>query len=477
MNKLFSPFFIILLTATFLSSQDFQVTNMQGYVVENPKFSIANGNAYLTFATNTKLYKFPATGPQSPISNPINFDPNFWGPAAVDIAAYGNYIYTIAYDFNSTVWVTKIGLSTNGGMDWVNYIIDTVTISNWIPLRADLPRVIVSDQGVPYFFYYVFENERDTSGLYLYSFGTPKRKVDVNIPRVRNEDGIAPFVVTRNNVDHLYVAYYIDSSFYYVHSTDLGQTFSQPQKIQSFWVMWPPDEWRARFQVDNSGKMYFYYYYQDFGQPGQPPEDKMYHLVTYSTDWGVSWSAPILIDTNFYDIDFRVVGNKFVKSYFDFRDLYLQSSSDLLNWTERIRVNTVDTSVVGGGFETEIYDNKLAFAWKDNRTGHDEIFYRLMEIPTKVDENSIPLNFTLYQNYPNPFNPTTIISFVIKQKAKTSLRVYDIFGKFVGEIVNDELDAGKYSYEFNGSNLSSGVYYYQLSSGNFKETKKMILIK
>jgi len=51
--------------------------------------------------------------------------------------------------------------------------------------------------------------------------------------------------------------------------------------------------------------------------------------------------------------------------------------------------------------------------------------------------------------------PTTIISFVIKQKAKTSLRVYDIFGKLVGEIVNDQLDAGKYSYEFNGSNLSS----------------------
>jgi len=74
-------------------------------------------------------------------------------------------------------------------------------------------------------------------------------------------------------------------------------------------------------------------------------------------------------------------------------------------------------------------------------------------------------------------NPTTIISFVIKQKAKTSLRVYDIFGKLVGEIVNDELDAGKYSYELNGSNLSSGVYYYQLTSGNFKETKKMILIK
>jgi len=476
MKNLFSSFFIILLTASFLMGQDFQVTNMGGYVVEAPKFAIANGNAYLTFATNTRLYKFPVTGPQSPISNPINFDPTFWGPSAVDISSYGNNVYTITYDFKSTVWVAKIGYSTNGGLDWTNYIVDTLTRGNWIPGRADLPKVIVSEQGIPYFFYYVFENSRDTSGLYLYTFGSHK-KIDLNIPRARYEYGIAPFVVTQNNVDHLFVAYYIDSSYYFVHSTDMGNTFSQPRKIQTFWVMWPSDNWKPNFQIDNSGKLYFYYSYMDFGQPGQPPEHKMYHLVTTSTDWGLTWSEPVQIDTNFYDIDFRVVQDKFIKSYIDMdNNIYLHSSVDLINWSDRDRVNTVDSSV-SGGFETEIYTNKLAFAWRDKRTGNDEIFYRLMEIPTNVKENIIPANFTLYQNYPNPFNPVTTISFELARKARTTLSIYDIFGKLVREIVNEELEPGKYNIEFNGSSLSSGVYYYQLRSGNFSETKKMILIK
>jgi len=100
-----------------------------------------------------------------------------------------------------------------------------------------------------------------------------------------------------------------------------------------------------------------------------------------------------------------------------------------------------------------------------------------MDIPLNVENNLFPEHFTLFQNYPNPFNPSTIISFTIKEKAKTTLRVYDIFGKLVRELTNDVLVPGKYDFEFNGSNLSSGIYYYQLRSGRLKETKKMVLIK
>ncbi len=456
-------------------SQDFQVTNMQGYSVETPKFSIVDGNTYLTFALNTKLYKFPATGPQSPISNPITIDPNYWGPDAVDIAAFGNNVYVLANDFSYPVYIEKISYSTNGGLDWNNYTIDTIQNMNYIPVRGDLPRVIVSRKGTPYFFYYVFNNSNDTSGLYMYANGV-KKKLDLNIPRARYEYGICPFVVTRSNVDHIYVSYFIDSSYYFIHSSDDGQTFSQPQVIKSFFVLWASDSWRPRFQIDNSNKLYFYYSYMDFGQPGQPPENKNYHLLTTSTDWGMTWSPSILIDTNFYDIDFRIVDNKFVKSYSEEKNIYLQSSSDLINWTDPTRVNTVDSSVVGG-FETQVYNGKLALAWKDNRTGYEEIFYRLMDVPTKVNETKIPNHFTLYQNFPNPFNPTTTISFTLNQKAKTKLRVYDLFGKLVRELINDELNAGDYNIEFSGRDLSAGVYFYQLISGKYKATHKMILLK
>lgn len=477
MQRLSFLFSIFTLYLSIIFAQDFQVTNMNGYVVENPKFSIANGNVYLTFATNTKLYKFPVSGPQTPISDPINFDPSFWGPSVVDIAASGNYVYTIVNDYKYPYFIERIGYSSNAALDWNNFTIDTIQLTNYIPIRWDVPKVIVSSQGNPYFFYYVFENQNDTSGLYLYTFGGYK-KLDVYSPTARYEYGISPFVITKNNVDHIYVAYFIDSSYYFIHSSDGGQNFSQPKIIQNFKVMWPSDWFRSRFQLDNNGKLYFYYFYRYFGMPGpgQPPEDKMYHLVTSSTDWGTNWSEPILIDTNFYDLDFRIVENMFVKSYVEQNNLYIQSSTDLINWSDRVRVNSVDSSVMAD-FSTEVYNNKLAFAWKDHRTGNDEIFYRLMDIPTDVVENTIPAQFNLYQNFPNPFNPITTISFTLNQKAKTSLRVFDIFGKLVKEILNDELEAGEYNLEFNANGLSSGTYFYQLTSGNFRETKKMILIK
>jgi hypothetical protein len=89
-----------------------------------------------------------------------------------------------------------------------------------------------------------------------------------------------------------------------------------------------------------------------------------------------------------------------------------------------------------------------------------------------------PLAFKLSQNFPNPFNPTTMINFVIPQKSVVSLNVYDISGKLVEKLINNEIKTeGNYSYELDGSQLSSGIYYYRFTAGNFTETKKMIMIK
>ncbi|RMD50173.1 MAG: T9SS C-terminal target domain-containing protein [Ignavibacteria bacterium] len=93
----------------------------------------------------------------------------------------------------------------------------------------------------------------------------------------------------------------------------------------------------------------------------------------------------------------------------------------------------------------------------------------------------IPTKFTLEQNYPNPFNPTTIIKFSIPSdglsKKITTLKVYDILGKEVATLVQDNLSAGNYEVEFNASNLSSGIYLYTLTSGSYTETKKLMLLK
>ena len=89
----------------------------------------------------------------------------------------------------------------------------------------------------------------------------------------------------------------------------------------------------------------------------------------------------------------------------------------------------------------------------------------------------IPDSYSLSQNYPNPFNPTTTIGFCIKESRFTSLKIYDLLGKEVETLVNEQLKPGEYEVLFDGGNLSSGVYFYNLTSQNFSETRKMILLK
>ncbi len=92
--------------------------------------------------------------------------------------------------------------------------------------------------------------------------------------------------------------------------------------------------------------------------------------------------------------------------------------------------------------------------------------------------SSLVQSYELSQNYPNPFNPTTNINFSIPVSEVVSIKVFDILGNEVAELVNNErLSAGKYKVDFNASNLSSGIYYYTIKTENFIDTKKMILVK
>jgi len=89
----------------------------------------------------------------------------------------------------------------------------------------------------------------------------------------------------------------------------------------------------------------------------------------------------------------------------------------------------------------------------------------------------IDYDFILHTNYPNPFNPVTKIAFEIPVTGMTKLKVYDINGKVVSSLINENKDAGFYEVNFDGSQLSSGIYFYKLESNNNSITKKMFLIK
>ncbi len=93
-----------------------------------------------------------------------------------------------------------------------------------------------------------------------------------------------------------------------------------------------------------------------------------------------------------------------------------------------------------------------------------------------VDEG-LPQRFELMQNYPNPFNPSTTIRFSIPEQSGVSLTVYDVLGRKIAVLIDDEMNAGTYAHVFDASRLASGVYLYQLRTGEYIEMKRLILMK
>ena len=160
--------------------------------------------------------------------------------------------------------------------------------------------------------------------------------------------------------------------------------------------------------------------------------------------------------------------------------------------------------------DVKLWNGRIYNTWTD-KTGYD-IWANVLDwdnpVGVREEENSLPSEYTLHQNYPNPFNPSTKINYsipssVIASEAKQSqeitsvtsfprndnshvtLKVYDILGRVVATLVNEQQKAGTYNVQFttNNEQLSSGVYFYQLRvyapgrAGDFVETKKMILLR
>ncbi len=94
-----------------------------------------------------------------------------------------------------------------------------------------------------------------------------------------------------------------------------------------------------------------------------------------------------------------------------------------------------------------------------------------------ISTTEIPNTYRLSQNYPNPFNPSTTISFGLPKAGLTKLVIYDVLGKEVKTLVDEQRNAGTYEVNFDASSMASGVYFYSLTSGDFTETMKMLLVK
>jgi len=119
--------------------------------------------------------------------------------------------------------------------------------------------------------------------------------------------------------------------------------------------------------------------------------------------------------------------------------------------------------------------------WQDYRDGNSEIYYK--RDPTgnvtgiESIDSEIPKEFSLSQNYPNPFNPNTTIQFALPKSGFVSLKIYNLLGREVALLVNEEKTYGTYTVKWNASGMASGVYFYRMQVDSFIETRKLVFLR
>jgi len=91
--------------------------------------------------------------------------------------------------------------------------------------------------------------------------------------------------------------------------------------------------------------------------------------------------------------------------------------------------------------------------------------------------NEIPVGFELLQNYPNPFNPETLIGYQLPVSSKVTLVIYDILGREIATLADEEQGAGSHTVKFNGERFPSGIYLYRITAGDHTAIKKMVLLE
>jgi hypothetical protein len=153
-----------------------------------------------------------------------------------------------------------------------------------------------------------------------------------------------------------------------------------------------------------------------------------------------------------------------------------KSFSISLNQTVQVDVSTSINSEIWNvnelGYLVFIQDAQTKMVHQSEFMTYDQIL--TTDVKTEV---SLPNNFSISQNFPNPFNPSTTIKYALPEAAYVNIKIFNVIGKEIATLVNEEKQAGNYQTEFNASNIPSGVYFYRIVAGNYSETKRMILLK
>ncbi len=189
--------------------------------------------------------------------------------------------------------------------------------------------------------------------------------------------------------------------------------------------------------------------------------------ILKSTDSGNNWSIqPVPLGNALTSVYFTNVSTGWAAGWMG---TIMYTSNGGTNWSDQI-------SGTGNSLRSVYFVNALT-GWAvgdlgtilKTTTGGITGVYRI--------SNEIPSQYSLSQNYPNPFNPSTNIRYELPKNKFVRLTIYDALGREIETLINESLKPGSYEITFDGSNLSSGIYLYKLTTDEFTETKRMILIK
>jgi hypothetical protein len=366
--------------------------------------------------------------------------------------------------------------STNGGLNWETDV--RLTFGNNIAGAWD-PSIAVSSQDV----HVVWDDYRDLNYEIYYKRSTDGGMTWGNDIRLTNNDSdsFCPSVAASGQYVHIVWFDRRDGNreVYYKRSTDRGISWEQDLRLthNQFLSVSPC--------IAVSGQVVHIVWMDQ-----RDMNDEIYYKR--STDGGMTWGADTRLTYNnwisLYPV-LAVSGQVVHVVWEDTRDLnyeiyYKRSTDGGTDWDPDVRL-TYDTAYslypcvcVSG--------SSVHAVWTDERDGNYEVYYKRNPtgntIGIKNISSEVPKEFNLFQNYPNPFNPTTKIRFdmpTVGQRHAFDVRfvIYDILGRVVSILVNEQLKPGTYEVEWDTSNYPSGVYFYRLSTDDYANTKKMVLVK
>lgn len=376
-------------------------------------------------------------------------------------------------DGNAEIYYRR---STNGGANWGS----DVRLSNAAGF-SEFPAVAVSADGSVHV---VWRDDRNGSGnteIY-YKRSTNGGLTWGSEVRLTNNSSSTgyPSIVTNGLGVHIAFSDYRtgNEELYHKRSTDNGTTWLEEFRITTNSAS------TTEPCITTSG-LNLYISYVD------TRTSHRHIYLNKSTNLGASWDFGTQLTTQYWDnympsIAISNNGNNIHIAYYtssasNFFDVfYIRTTNGGTNWSAETRITQ---SSYGSHPQVAVSGNAvhIMHRWRisSNNQHHIQYWRNPTGNPTGINNigSEIPSDFNLSQNYPNPFNPNTKIKLQIAKLSGVKLIVFDVSGRIVETLLNEQLYPGIYEIDFSASGLSSGMYFYKLSADEFTSVKKMMLVK